>query len=229
MRTIKFRALKDDMSNCNFVYGLFPKLNKKTVEILLNNIKDTYEESIDYSACWVGNFGNGWKEALGDAKFIDYDTYNIIKDKNPDIVNQAIVQVPKRLFKKLLKAFPSISMLRASDKLNEFYETYSDSFNDKIKKCISILERVGYYIDPNLKILQGVFGNKLIMGQVCLDTKEIMLNQDLEQLSDSELITVLIEENEHYKTGISDLTREFQTHFIKLYANLLLKSVNVLI
>lgn len=58
---------------------------------------------------------------------------------------------------------------------------------------------------------------------------DIRLNQDFENSSDSDLIVALIEENEHYKTGFEDETRAFQTHFIKLYSNLLLKDVKVLL
>jgi hypothetical protein len=207
----------------------FPQFTKETVEIFFNNLKDTFEEDMDFSGYWDRTYGNGWKEAIGNAKFIDYDTYNRIIGRYPDIENQPLIKVPPGLFKKLVKAFPSISMLRASDKLNEFFETYSDTLHDKIKKCVNLLDSVGYFIDPNLKIITGIFGNKEIVGQVSFDDKEIRLNQDLENMPDADLIVCLIEENEHYKTGLQDLTREFQTHFIKLYSNLLLKRVEVLI
>ena len=213
----------------NEIAEIMPFFDKKTVEIFLNNIKDTYEEKMDFSGWFSTEYKDGWKEAIGQAKFIDYDTYDRIIDRSPDLANQALVKVPKSLFKKLVKSFPSISMLRASDKLNEFFEIYSDKLNDKVKKCLQILESVGYFVDPNLKIIFGVFGNKKIMAQVSLDDKEIRLSQDLETSSDFELITSLIEENEHYKTGHSDLTREFQQHFINLYANLLLDNVKVLL
>ena len=222
LRRLKYSA-GHEIAEC------FPTFNKKTIEILLNNIKDTYEETMDFSGWWNTEYKGEWKEALGNAKFVDYETYDRIIGKYPDLENQAIVKVPKGLFKKLLKSFPSISLLQASDKLNEFFETYSDKLNDKTKKCIQILESVGYFIDPNLKIITGVFGNKSIIAQVNFDDKEIRLNQDLENMSDSDLIVCLIEENEHYKTGYEDFTREFQNHFIKLYSNLLLKDVKVLI
>lgn len=213
----------------NEIAECMPYFDKKTVEILLNNIKDTYEEKMDYSGWFSTDYKDGWKDAIGNAKFIDYETYDRIIDKYPDINNQPLVKVPKSLFKKLVKAFPSISMLRASDKLNEFFETYSDKLYDKVTTCKNLLENSGYYLDPNLKIIFGIFGNKSIEAQVSFDDKEIRLNQDLESKSNLYLITALIEENEHFKTGFTDCTREFQTHFIELYANLLLKDVKVLI
>jgi hypothetical protein len=206
-----------------------PFFDKKTVEIFLQNMKNTYEETLDYAGWFSTEYKDGWKEAIGNAKFCDYETYSKIVDRCPDLENQPIVKVPKGLFDKLQKSFPSISLLRSSDAMNSFFETYSDTLHDKVKKCISLLEKAGYYLDPNLKIIYGIFGNKKVMAEVHFDDKEIRLNQDLENMPDSELIVCLIEENEHFKTSFSDLTREFQTHFIKLYSNLLLKDVQVLI
>jgi hypothetical protein len=222
LREMKY-SVQHEIAEC------FPQFTKETVEIFFNNLKDTFEEDMDFSGYWDRTYGSGWKEAIGNAKFIDYETYNRIIDRYPDIENQPLIKVPPGLFKKLVKAFPSISMLRASDKLNEFFETYSDTLHDKIKKCVNLLDSVGYFIDPNLKIITGIFGNKEIIGQVSFDDKEIRLNKDLENMADSDLIVCLIEENEHYKTGLNDMTRAFQTHFIKLYSNLLLKKVEVLI
>ena len=104
-----------------------------------------------------------------------------------------------------------------------------DELNDKIKHCIKMLESVGYFIDPELKILTGVFGDPSTKACIHFDSKEIHISQDLELMSNSDLIVALIEENEHYKTGFSDMTRDFQTHLLKLYSNLLLKNVKVLL
>jgi len=228
IKDANLNELREMKNSVNYeISKCLPYFDKKTVETFLNNIKGSFEENLDYN--WYINYREGWKEAIGSAKFIDYETYERIVGKYPNLENEPIVKVPKGLFKKLQEAFPTISMLRASDKLNEFYETYSDALHDKTKKCINLLETVGYYIDPNLKIIYGIFGNKHIWAQVSFDDKEIRLNQELENMSDSDLIVCLIEENEHYKTGFEDLTREFQTHFIKLYSNLLLKNIKILI
>lgn len=206
-----------------------PDFDKKTAEMFIENVKGSYEETLDLLGYFDNGLGSGWKEVVGDGKYMDEKTYEKVKDRLPEIAQQAVVIVPTILYKALSKSFPKISMMRASSSMHEFFETYSDRLNDKIKKCTMLLESVGYFIDPNLKIITGVFGDKGLMGEIHFDDKEIRLNQDLENMSDSELIVTLIEENEHYKTGFSDCTRDFQNHFIKLYSNILLRDVKVLI
>jgi len=210
---------------CEISY-ILPYMNENAINIFLNNIKGTFEEQMDYN--WgTSVFNDDWKKAIGNSKFIDYDTYKRILDKNPEISEQPIIQVPRGLFEKLIKYFPSISMLRGSSYVNSFYETYSSDLLQRVEVCRGLLEMAGYYLDPQLKIIIGVFGNTNVIAQVDLYEKEIRLSQDLEVKSDFDLMYALVEENEHFRTGFNDLTRNFQTHFIELYTNLLLKRSNV--
>jgi len=207
----------------NEIVRIFPFLNKACIDILLNNIKGCYEETMNYDWYGIPAYGDQWKEAIGAAKFIDYDSYDKLIVRQPKLAEEPIIQVPKGLFKELIKHFPSVSILRVSDKVNTFYETSSYLFNEKIQICIKILESCNYFLDKDLKIITGMFGNSLTQGSINFDSKEIRLSEDLEHLSDIELIYVLIEENEHYRTSFDDCSREFQTHFLKLYTNMLLK------
>jgi len=206
-----------------------PNFDKKTAEIFINNVKGKYEEKMDYSWCSYRDYGEGWTEAIGNGKYCSYETYDKLIDRYPNLEDECVVQIPKGLFSKLIKNHKSMSLVRASDKLNEFYEIYSETLHDKVTKCVKLLQSVGYFIDPNLQIIYGIFGDKQTQAQVSFDDKEIRLSQELENMPDSDLIVCLIEENEHYKTGYEDCTRSFQNHFIKLYTNLLLKDVNVLL
>lgn len=200
---------------------ILPYFNEKTVEIFLDKIKDSYEEGLDYD--WHSSkYGEGWKNALGESKIIDYKTYEKVVDRCPSIENDPVVQVPETLYKKLVSYFPSVSMVRASDKMNTFYEVYSETLMDKIDRAKDTLEDVGYFIDAELSIIIGVFGRSDVQGQINFDAKEIRISVDLEKMSDTDIMYTLVEENEHYRTGYQDETRAFQNHFIKLYVNSLL-------
>lgn len=218
--------------NGSISYGIIrilPLLDATAAEYFLNNVKDTFEDSMDYDWSTYDKFGKGWKEAIGSAKIVDHKTYDKMVNRYPELEKQAIVKVPKGLFKKLYKEFPTISLVRVSDTLNTFFETYSDELNDNIKNAIAMLSGLGYFIDPNLKILIGVFGDTSVLAQVSFDDKEIRISQELESLPFSKLLVALVEENEHYKTGFQDMTREFQTHLIELYVTLLTKEVKILL
>ena len=55
-----------------------------------------------------------------------------------------------------------------------------------------------------------------------LDKKEVLISNALIQQPLFTIVAILIEENEHFNTGMSDKTREFQQHFINLYTRQLL-------
>jgi hypothetical protein len=224
IKNISINELREFNGSLSYeIFKLLSKFDRKAVEIFINNIKGCYEEGMDYGWSYCETFNNEWKDAIGEAKFMDYETFEKLSDRNPELKETPIVQVPKGLYSHLVKFFPSISMLRVSDKVNSFYETFSVVLNERIKKCIDILSAVGYFIDPELKILTGIFGDSYTKGSINFDTKEIHISQDLEALAEIDICYVLVEEMEHYKTGFRDCTREFQTHFLQLYVNSILK------
>jgi hypothetical protein len=55
-----------------------------------------------------------------------------------------------------------------------------------------------------------------------LPEKKVFISQALLQKPLFYIISTLIEENEHFNTGMQDKTREFQQHFIDLYTRQLL-------
>jgi len=57
---------------------------------------------------------------------------------------------------------------------------------------------------------------------VSLDKKEILISEQMLDKSLFSVVAMLIEENEHFKTGLQDETRAFQQHFIDLYTKTLL-------
>lgn len=200
-----------------------PKFQKKAIGIFLDTVRGKFEEKMDYEWYVWDKYHEDWKKSIGNAKFIDYETYDKLVDREPEISKMPVVKVPKGLYNQLVKHFPTISMLRVSSSVNSFYETFSNALNEKIKKCVNILAAIGYIIDTDLIILTGVFGDPKTQGNVNFDTKEIHISADMENLSEVELMYVLVEEMEHYRTGFSDCTREFQSHFLRLYVNSILK------
>lgn len=55
-----------------------------------------------------------------------------------------------------------------------------------------------------------------------MEERKIYISQQMLQKPLFTIVGMLIEENEHFNTGMDDNTREFQQHFINLYTRQLL-------
>jgi hypothetical protein len=187
----------------------------------LENVKeDHYEGSMDYK--WYESFGKVWKETIGSAKIIHQKAVDTIQERGAEFDAAKTIILPLKVYNFLTGEFKGIGALRTADKINEFYEIHSQPLADRMNECLAILEVCEYPIHPELKFIFGAFGDKNIMGQVNMDTKEVMLSDSLLEKSLFQFVAVIIEENEHFKTGFSDCTRNFQQHFINLFTKKLM-------
>jgi hypothetical protein len=186
---------------------------------------DHHEANIELD--WYSSFGDNWKAAIGEAKLIHKEAMDNIKARGIKIDISNVLCVPKKIYESLTKQFEGIGALRVSSKLHEFYEIYSTECDEKIKQALVILEEAGYNFSPEIKFTYGVFGAKDICAQIHLDTKECLISENILQKSLFEVVYILIEENEHLKTGFEDCSRSFQTHFLRLYAQQLLAKAKI--
>lgn len=208
--------ISSDISN------ILVKLDKKSVDVFLTNLnKSHYEYEMDYDCSWH-KFEDSWKEIIGAGKIITQKSLDIISSREIEIDTVGLIVVPPSLFKKLSHQFVGISATRMADKVNSFYEIYDAQLEQSLKEALVILESCGYFIDPELKFIYGIFGDKNVFAKINIDTKEIMFSEALKTKGLFDLITTVIEENEHYRTSIAD-GRQFQQHFINLYTKELLE------
>jgi hypothetical protein len=210
---------------CDIV-NILKALDKNTAEIFLSSLKsDTFESEMDYD--WAGDFGKSWSDAIGQAKVISQKDFDTFKQKGIEMDEAAHVIVPEGLFKKLATSHPHVSAVRRADKVNSFHEQIDKEFEHKINHGLSILEGAGYEMNKELKWITGVFGNPNVMARVNIEEKIVMFSTELKRKSLFNIITAIIEENEHFLSGHEDCSRNFQQHFIDLYARQLLEKANV--
>lgn len=213
------------VTNLEIVRAL-SKANPKVITHFLENITDAhYEGDMDYN--WYVSFASTWKETIGNAKLIHEEAVKIIESRGVAIDMTGTIVVPKSVYKFLSKEFEGIGSLRTADKINEFFEIHDEKLIARIKEGLSILESCGYFLHPELTFVCGVFGNKSTLAQVDIDAKQIYLSERLIDCSLFDIVSMLIEENEHFRTGYNDHTREFQQHFIDLYTKTLLEKNEV--
>lgn len=205
-------------------YEIMKALKKTSPNVIthfLENVSDDhFEGKMDYN--WYESFGSVWRETIGNAKIIHQKAVDTIKERGAEFDAETTIVLPLKVYNFLAAEFKGIGALRTADKINEFYEIHSQALADRMNECLAILEVCEYAIHPELKFIFGAFGDKNIMGQVNMDTKEVMLSDSLLEKSLFNFVAVIIEENEHFKTGFSDCTRNFQQHFINLYAKKLM-------
>lgn len=197
------------------------KASKKVIEYFLENISEAYfEGTMDYG--WYTSFDKTWKEVIGNSKIIHPKAIEQIVSRGLEVDTTSCIVVPEKVYKFLTKEFTGIGALRMADAVNEFFEVHDEELELKVKQGLTVLEACGYYLHPELKFVFGVFGDKRVWAKINTDAKEILISESLKDKSLFDVVSTLIEENEHFNTGFRDHTREFQQHFIDLFTKTLL-------
>jgi hypothetical protein len=197
--------------------------NEETARYFLENVTEAHFEgdgSMDYN--WFVSFGKAWRNVIGSAKLIYQKALDNIKARgnNPD--EAGLIIVPEVVYKALTKQFEGVGALHVANKIGEFYEDYNAKIEGKVKQALAILESCEYVMHPELEFVYGWFEDKNVMARVSLKEKKVFICQALLQKPLFYVVSTLIEENEHFNTGMEDKTREFQQHFIDLYTRQLL-------
>ena len=204
--------------------------DEKVIQYFIENLKeDHHEATLDWDYDWGNKFSPQWKSVLKGCKVIHKKAMEDIKARGLEIDTASNIVVPENLYKGLSKTFEGIGALRVSKAVNEFFEIYDEKLHDKVRKAEKLLENTGYYMNPELTYKYGVFGDKKVLAKICLDTKVIYISEKHMDQDLFSIMTMLVEENEHFKTGFNDHTREFQQHFIDLYVNMLVEKESVAI
>lgn len=197
--------------------------NEKVATYFLENIKESvYEGSESMTWSMYQTWGEAWKNVVGSAKLIHQKAKNDIEARGLEVDMTGIILVPKSVYSSLTQQFKGIGALTVAGKVGEFYENYDEKTENKIKQGLVILEACEYSMHPELEFIYGWFEDKTVLARVSLNEKKVYISQAMLQKPLFEVVSMLIEENEHFNTGMADKTREFQTHFINLYTRQLL-------
>lgn len=197
--------------------------NESAARYFLENITEEHYEgqgSMDYN--WYQSFGEAWLKVIGSGKLIYRKILDDLKARGNTPDEAKLIIIPHALYKALTKQFDGIGALHVASKIGEFYEDYDEKIENRIKQALTILETCDYNIHPELEFVYGWFEDKTVQARVSLKQKKVFISKGLLQKPLFTVVSMLIEENEHFNTGMDDNTREFQQHFIDLYARTLL-------
>lgn len=197
--------------------------NEKTAAYFLENItEDHYEGSDSMEYNWYMSFNDNWRKVIGSGKLIYKKVLDeiIARGNTPDMAT--LIIVPKSLYSILTKQFAGIGALHVASTIGDFYEHYDEKVEGKIKQALTILEHCDYVMHPALEFVYGFFEDKTTLAKVSLKERKVYISNTFFQKPIFQIVAMLIEENEHFNTGMDDNTREFQQHFINLYTRALL-------
>ena len=201
---------------------------EKAIKYYLENISEEYWEGkrLDYD--WISSkWSAKWQEVLGSARIIHQKAIDNSKAKGIPVDEKDYIVVPEKVYKALTSQFEGIGALKMVQKGSEFYEQYCEKTENRIKQALTILETCEYPMHEELQFKYGFFADRLTQALIKIDEKTIYISQGLLQQPLTDIVAVLIEENEHFNTGYGDHTREFQTHLLKLYTRQLLKTQQI--
>lgn len=197
------------------------KLDIRMADYFISEVKPSHlEYDLDYE---YSDFGESWEGVLGSAKIIKQSDFDAFKRRGVEIDEESLMTVPDGIYTQLATKMPNVSAVRRADKVNAFVETDNNELSERIVSAMTRLRSKGFTIPKKLKWQTGHFGDGNTIARVHMDDAIVFMSEKLSDMSEFELMTTIVEECEHFKTGYEDCTRQFQQHFINLYIKTLLK------
>lgn len=187
----------------------------KIVKRLLANSKSDspyWESRLDWKWC-VNSVSPAWVEALT-GKVIVVDSVaeffqDIIKKKPHYQVNASMASM-------LLRVIPGLIVYGMNDSGDELvYKSVevTDKMTKLLEQSVSFLKETAYNIKYPIEIVS--FQRESVNGMA--HDGKILISEKVFTLGKKEIVSTIIEENEHLITGYHDCTRSFQNHFINLF------------
>jgi hypothetical protein len=196
--------------------------NEKAARYFLETINDKHYEAGDMSFEWYQSWGSAWRSVIGSGKLIYPKVLDDLKARGAHPDEAGLIIVPKNLYTSLTKQFEGIGAVTVASKIGNFYPTHNDETEARVKQALTILEACNYIIHPELQFVYGFFEDKTTQAQIHIKEMKIFISNALLQQPLFVIVGMLVEENEHFNTGLDDCTRGFQQHFINLYTRQLL-------
>jgi hypothetical protein len=208
--------LVDDMysAGTSIVRMLSLSTNSELIKTILSEAAtgDYYESTLSWYYS-VNKLSNEWRNVIGDAKIILNDqsgNYTDIMARNKHF------RVSGDLGRQIKTSFPDVEVYGLAGGTKELTYTPAE-LNNKIeyllKESVQFLTDCDYPINYEIQVVN--FSDPKTLG-LAKDNK-ILLSTKLFNLGKREIISGIIEEQEHLISKKQDCTREFQNHFINLF------------
>lgn len=198
---------------CNFLATVNDvKIIKRLIKNCSNN-SPYWEADLDWKWGVYEDLSPAWSEAI-EGKALIVDTFkeyyqDIIKRKPHRLLTMSMASM-------LIKKIPGISIYGLSSDGEEL--AYKPAVKTPkiefiLEEALTFLTKTMYEVKYPIEIVS--FDNQHTIGLAHQD--KILLSDRVFTMGKKEVVSTIIEENEHLITGLRDCTRSFQNHFINLY------------
>jgi hypothetical protein len=193
--------------------------DEDTIRYFYENVNEnSCEATMDLN--WWNEWSPAWSTALQGRKLIHPELVQQLTDKGILIDLNTVYVVPKNVYKIVTGQFKETSaVIVTGTQGSEFIEKFSEACQLKIDRALMLLASSGYEMTPGITYHYGYFTDDKTLARVDKLMKIVYVSNVHADRDMFDVMTMLVEENEHIKTGYADQTRAFQQHFIDLYVN----------
>ncbi|MAX51484.1 MAG: hypothetical protein CMH22_05850 [Methylophaga sp.] len=220
------RVLSDTWDAKYSIGQLWKRCNDpEVIKELLYTIQGGNTGLYEHTIIWGSHtrFSASWGEAVKELSFAGLEQVDLF-DKDE---LEGRLQLPFEFLKQLRSQFSNMDILGVVSNQGEVYkevENPSKMLQDKVIDAMGRLLNTDYnYRLESPKIKYVKFAKDTTLGMA--EDNQILLSVKLDVYSVDEIAKIIIEENEHNKSGFDDKTREFQNHLFNLYYDELVKHV----
>ena len=213
------RVIADDF---HYKYELVKRICQCDNPIIINQFYARINDCMEKDFYWdshAGDFNDMWLECLQNKALVPTENAGFWMDmlnENPG----HYLMLPDKICKALKNRF--VDKVRVVGEENglgteaNFRPTErTDKMNNMIIKAMEFLKKANYEISYTVEVVK--FVNDLQLGQALKE--KIYLADKLFDKGMKQVITCLMEENEHIKSGHGDESRSFQTHIFESWVS----------
>jgi len=195
--------------------------DEKFIEAFINSLSGgnagVYEHTLNYNK-YNGSdyeeFTNAWHNVVLKNKYVASEYILFLNEEQ----YKGRMILPLELLNAFKEEIPNVDILGTNnDSYNSFIKaTPSIRLSNKLTDAINILSKSDYkdrYNKLDINVVNFMSENTLGLGE----NNKIYLSTKLEDKSVDQIAKIIIEENEHNKTGYSDMSRPFQNHLFSIY------------
>lgn len=196
--------------------------SEELISTLLLRLNGGNAGYLEHSIAWESwcSFTPQWYNVCKDKTFAPVEFLSMFDDKE---LKGAYI-LPMKMLKELKTAFTDLNVLGISSKSDGAFVSVEprQTLLNKVMDAMGKLYETEYrHRFDNPKIEYVKFSDESILGLA--ENDKIYLSIKLDVYSVDEIAKIIIEENEHNLSGLSDETRDFQNHLFNLYYSELTK------